>query len=92
MGIQDEKHLAHMSALNDPLIHELALPAAAMLGFPVLSSRYARAYIDLNRDVEELDPLLIEGVGSKIIPGSCVAAGLGLIPRANRGQNRAASA
>ena len=76
-------------AMNDTNIHTLALPAAAQLGFPVLSSRYIRAFIDLNRSPDELDPKLIEGLPYREIapnPQSRLAAGLGLIPRLADGQ------
>ena len=83
--VADAKRRAAMEALDDTGIHALALPAAASLGFPVLSSRYSRAFIDLNRDVGELDPLLIEGLDVPLTPGSRVASGLGLIPRVGAG-------
>ena len=75
-----------MDGLNDTAIGELALPAAATLGFPVLTSRFSRAYIDLNRHKAELDPLLIDGIAPQVDPASRVAAGLGLIPRLGTGQ------
>ena len=71
-------------AMSDTAIDALARPAAQTHGFPVLSSLYLRAFIDLNRSEEELDPELIEGAASKPElwrPGSRLAAGLGLVPR-----------
>ena len=49
-------------------------------GAPLLCAVAPRAYIDLNRDVTELDPALIEGLrrGGQ---GGRVASGLGVIPR-----------
>ena len=49
-------------------------------GAPILSATAPRAYIDLNRSAEELDPALIEGVrrGSH---NPRVTSGLGVIPR-----------
>ncbi len=77
-----------VAAMSDTHIDQLAAPAAGALGFPLLSSHYLRAFIDLNRSVEELDPLLIDdlpGSYQRVEPGSRVAAGLGLIPRLSNG-------
>lgn len=84
-AVTNSARKAAMDALNDTAIHALALPAAASLGFPVLSSRYGRAFIDLNRDVGALDPLLIEGLERPVQADSRVAMGLGLIPRLGSG-------
>ena len=86
LAIYDRHQRAGMAALNDTLIHQLALPAAASLGFPVLSSRFGRAYIDLNRSVTDLDPHIIASVPAHPAPSARVAAGLGLIPRLRGGQ------
>ena len=70
--------------MSDMRIDEVARPAAQAWGFPILSSRYLRAFIDLNRSVTELDPELIDGLAPqylRVAKGSRVAAGLGLIPR-----------
>jgi len=50
------------------------------LGAPVLKARFPRAYVDLNRAVDELDPAVIQGAkGAASNPR--IAAGLGVIPR-----------
>ncbi|SFB04004.1 N-formylglutamate amidohydrolase [Poseidonocella pacifica] len=49
-------------------------------GAPLLSAVAPRAYLDLNRSAEELDPALIEGV-RKLSHNPRVASGLGVIPR-----------
>ena len=50
------------------------------LGAPVLCARFPRAYVDLNRAPDELDPALIKGAsGAPTNPR--IAAGLGVIPR-----------
>lgn len=50
------------------------------LGAPVLKARFPRAYVDLNRAPDELDPAIIRGAtGAATNPR--VAAGLGVIPR-----------
>jgi len=53
---------------------------AADHGAPVLSARVPRAFIDLNRAPEELDPALIEGV-RRVAHNPRIASGLGVIPR-----------
>jgi N-formylglutamate deformylase len=50
------------------------------LGAPVIKARLPRAYVDLNRAADELDPAVIQNIGSQ--PGNpLIAAGLGVIPR-----------
>ncbi|MEY1557356.1 N-formylglutamate amidohydrolase [Yoonia sp. R2331] len=49
-------------------------------GAPFLTARAPRAYVDLNRAPEELDPALIEGV-RRLSHNPRVASGLGVIPR-----------
>lgn len=54
--------------------------AAPAFGAPLLKAIKPRAYLDLNRSPEELDPALIEGVARKG-QNPRVASGLGVIPR-----------
>ena len=49
-------------------------------GAPLLAARAPRAYVDLNRSPDELDPALIEGV-RRHGHNPRVASGLGVIPR-----------
>lgn len=50
------------------------------LGAPILKARFPRAYVDLNRAADELDPAIIQdALGVPANPR--VAAGLGVIPR-----------
>lgn len=49
-------------------------------GATLIEARFPRAYVDLNRAEDELDPALIEGL-KRSAGGSRVAAGLGVIPR-----------
>ncbi len=50
------------------------------LGAPVLKARFPRAYVDLNRAADELDPAIIQNAsGQPTNPR--IAAGLGVIPR-----------
>lgn len=54
--------------------------AAPEFGAPLLCAGAPRAYVDLNRSVDELDPALIEGVRRQGY-NPRVASGLGVIPR-----------
>jgi N-formylglutamate amidohydrolase len=59
---------------------DLLFAAATQHGAPLLAARAPRAYVDLNRAPEELDPALIEGVtGGALNPR--VTSGLGVVPR-----------
>lgn len=53
---------------------------APQLGAPLLASRVPRAFIDLNRSADELDPALIEGI-MRAPHNPRVSSGLGVIPR-----------
>ncbi|MBD3785624.1 MAG: N-formylglutamate amidohydrolase [Sphingomonadales bacterium] len=56
------------------------LASAPQAGAPLLSALLPRAWVDLNRAEDELDPALIEGLRG-YRPSPRVAAGLGVIPR-----------
>ncbi len=64
---------------EDAFVEEL-FAAAAQLGAPLLAARVPRAFVDLNRAPDELDPALIEGVG-KVPHNPRISSGLGVIPR-----------
>ncbi|AFO89039.1 N-formylglutamate amidohydrolase [Phaeobacter inhibens] len=64
---------------EDAFVDEL-FAAAPRFGMPLLTARAPRAYVDLNRSTEELDPALIEGV-IKRGQNPRVASGLGVVPR-----------
>ena len=53
---------------------------AVSRGTPIIAGRVSRAYVDLNRSPEELDPVLIDGVLSSASTAK-VAAGFGVVPR-----------
>lgn len=53
---------------------------APLLGAPLLSAVAPRAFVDVNRSADELDPALIEGV-RKSAHNPRVASGLGVVPR-----------
>ena len=53
---------------------------APQFGAPLIKAGAPRAFIDLNRSAEELDPALIEGV-RRVSHNPRVASGLGVVPR-----------
>lgn len=59
---------------------DLLLEDAPTLGAPLLAAMAPRAFIDVNRSADELDPALVEGV-RKIAHNPRVASGLGVVPR-----------
>ncbi len=71
-------HLTLRSS-EDAFVDEV-FAAAPQLGAPLLLARVPRAYLDLNRACDELDPALIEGV-TRTPHNPRVSSGLGVIPR-----------
>ena len=57
------------------------LTASASAGAVLIAGRIGRAYVDLNRAPEELDPALIDGAPEAPPPGLKTLAGYGVIPR-----------
>jgi N-formylglutamate amidohydrolase len=53
---------------------------APLFGAPLLRAGAPRAYVDLNRAADELDPALIEGI-RRVGHNPRVASGLGVVPR-----------
>lgn len=64
---------------EDAFVDQL-FAAAPMHGAPLLAATVPRAYVDLNRSADELDPALIEGV-RKGGHNPRVTSGLGVVPR-----------
>jgi N-formylglutamate amidohydrolase len=64
---------------EDAFVDELFGMAPGM-GAPLLAARAPRAYIDLNRASDELDPAVIEGI-SRAPHNPRISSGLGVIPR-----------
>jgi N-formylglutamate amidohydrolase len=54
--------------------------AAPRHGAPLLAARAPRAFIDLNRAADELDPAVIEGI-QRVPHNPRISSGLGVIPR-----------
>lgn len=67
---------------EDAFVDELVADAPS-LGLPLICARYARAYVDLNRAPDELDPTLFNAPlpDDARCDSERVAAGLGVIPR-----------
>ncbi|MEM1363197.1 MAG: N-formylglutamate amidohydrolase [Pseudomonadota bacterium] len=59
---------------------DLLIEDAPRLGAPLLLGGAPRAYVDLNRSCDELDPALVEGV-RRVAHNPRVTSGLGVIPR-----------
>jgi N-formylglutamate amidohydrolase len=59
---------------------DLLVDGAPGLGAPLLAAEYPRAYIDLNRSPDELDPGVIDGIG-RVVQTPRISSGLGVIPR-----------
>ncbi len=70
----------HMIRSSEDAFVDLLFNAAPQFGAPFLMAGAPRAYIDLNRSCDELDPALIEGVRRQG-HNPRVASGLGVIPR-----------
>jgi len=64
---------------EDAFVDQL-VGAAPRFGSPLLCALAPRAYVDLNRAVDELDPALIEQI-PKASHNPRIASGLGVIPR-----------
>ena len=64
---------------EDAFVDQL-FDAAPSLGAPLLSAFAPRAFIDLNRAADELDPAVIDGI-ARAPHNPRVASGLGVIPR-----------
>jgi len=76
------------SVIVDPLVLrssedafvDLLLTAAPEFGAPLITSQVPRAYVDFNRDADELDPALIEGAPRAGL-NPRIASGLGVLAR-----------
>jgi N-formylglutamate amidohydrolase len=59
---------------------DLLVAAATKFGAPLITALAPRAFLDLNRAIDELDPAVIDGV-SRGMHNPRVSSGLGVIPR-----------
>ncbi|WP_045388512.1 N-formylglutamate amidohydrolase [Falsirhodobacter sp. alg1] len=64
---------------EDAFVEEL-FSAAPIHGAPLIAAKAPRAFVDLNRAADELDPAVIEGV-QRAPHNPRIASGLGVIPR-----------
>lgn len=64
---------------EDAFVDEL-FSAAPAHGAPLMSAKVPRAFVDLNRAPDDLDPALIAGASRRFL-NPRIAAGLGVIPR-----------
>ena len=71
---------AHDLRRSEDAYVERLFDAAPAHGAPLIHATAPRAYVDLNRGAEELDPALIDGVRAAGL-NPRLAAGLGVIPR-----------
>ncbi|WP_435531739.1 N-formylglutamate amidohydrolase [Stagnihabitans tardus] len=69
----------HLRSSEDAYVDRL-FARAPLMGAPLILARAPRAYIDLNRGADELDPAVIEGV-SRPAHNPRISSGLGVIPR-----------
>jgi N-formylglutamate amidohydrolase len=70
--------LAALRSAEDALV-DVLIASGADQGATLLLARLGRAWVDLNRAPEDLDPLLIEGLAPAATPRA--AAGYGVLPR-----------
>ncbi|KAB7610197.1 N-formylglutamate amidohydrolase [Amylibacter sp. SFDW26] len=70
---------AHLRSSEDAFVEEL-FGGVVAFGSPILAALAPRAYVDVNRGADELDPSIIEGAKAAY-NNPRVASGLGVIPR-----------
>jgi N-formylglutamate amidohydrolase len=71
---------SHMIRSSEDAFVDVLFGAAPRFGAPLLTATAPRAYVDLNRSCDELDPSLIQYMRSKGV-NPRVSSGLGVIPR-----------
>jgi N-formylglutamate amidohydrolase len=86
-GREYSRAFLEASVLDDPLIRSSEdafvddlFRSAPDHGAPLIAARAPRAFLDLNRACDELDPAVVEGV-PRSAHNPRVASGLGVIPR-----------
>lgn len=86
-GREYSRRFLRKSVLDEKLIRtsedafvDLLFDSAPQHGAVFLAAKFPRAFVDLNRSPDELDPALIEGLRKKGA-NPRVAAGLGVVPR-----------
>ncbi|HYC75892.1 N-formylglutamate amidohydrolase [Brevundimonas sp.] len=79
MGAAPDVAPASLRSAEDALVDRLIAPGAER-GAALMLGRIGRAYVDLNRDPDDLDPVLVEGLEGRT-PSARTTAGYGVIPR-----------
>lgn len=74
--VLDEKSIRS----SEDAFMDVLVSAAPSLGAPLLMAEYPRAYVDLNRAADEMDPAVVDGI-SRSSPNPRISSGLGVIPR-----------
>ncbi|WP_319824967.1 N-formylglutamate amidohydrolase [Thalassovita sp.] len=64
---------------EDAFVDQL-FAAAPRFGAPLLEARAPRAFVDMNRSADELDPALVQGM-RKVTYNPRIMSGLGVVPR-----------
>ena len=78
--------LSELRAAEDTHVEAL-WAAAPALGATLLEAHFPRSYLDLNRSLDDIDPLLLDGVWpTPLSPGEKTRLGSGLIWRSLRNQ------
>ena len=70
----------HAVRSSEDAFMDMLVSGAAGLGAPLIAAQYPRAWLDLNRGPEELDPGVVDGV-SRVVHTPRISSGLGVIPR-----------
>ena len=70
----------HAIRSSEDAFVDLLFEGVADLGSPFIAAVAPRAYVDLNRAPDELDPALIEGA-PRALHNPRVSSGLGVVPR-----------
>jgi len=78
MGAAAGLSIASLRSAEDALVARLVADGPRH-GAPLIEGRIGRAYVDLNRDPEEFDPVLVDGAPDRVGPKT--AAGYGVAPR-----------
>lgn len=71
---------AHAIRSSEDAFVERLFDMAPRYGAPLLAARVPRAFVDLNRAHDELDPAVVDGV-ARAAHNPRIASGLGVIPR-----------
>ena len=71
---------AHTIRSSEDAFVDHLFDAAPRAGAPLIAARAPRAYIDLNRAADELDPAVIQGI-DRAPHNPRISSGLGVIPR-----------